>query len=158
LVAERGRSKALGKEGCNVSYHVRSREGLNILVCDTTRLAYHRGCQLSLESAKLSAPTTSYLLGESQRELRKHGSCSAVRVRGEAHRYNIVNLGQAYHTYWLFVKCSCRWDKGGMAIPFRGATAVGNGKHILTGPIYICDAQPGDKVKVREGSRIFVRV
>ena len=40
-----------------------------------------------------------------------------------------------------------------MAIPFRGATAVGNGKHILTGPIYICDAQPGDKVKVRGHTR-----
>jgi hypothetical protein len=35
-----------------------------------------------------------------------------------------------------------------MAIAFRGASAIGNGKHIMTGPIHICGAEPGDVVKI----------
>lgn len=36
-----------------------------------------------------------------------------------------------------------RWDAEGVSIPQRGP-----GKHLLTGPIYICGAEPGDTVKV----------
>ncbi|KAI8475339.1 MAG: hypothetical protein J3K34DRAFT_390713 [Monoraphidium minutum] len=41
-----------------------------------------------------------------------------------------------------------KWDASGMAIPFRGYTGRGDGKHIMTGPIHICGAEPGDTVKI----------
>lgn len=31
----------------------------------------------------------------------------------------------------------------------RGAKGAGEGVHILTGPIYVCDAEPGDVLQVR---------
>ncbi|KAL3778725.1 hypothetical protein HJC23_006275 [Cyclotella cryptica] len=40
------------------------------------------------------------------------------------------------------------WDEGGANEPFRGATGGGDGVHILTGPIYVNDAEPGDILKV----------
>jgi acetamidase/formamidase len=30
----------------------------------------------------------------------------------------------------------------------RGAQGGGEGKHIMTGPIYVCDAEPGDVLQV----------
>lgn len=35
-----------------------------------------------------------------------------------------------------------------MAIPTRGATGNGDGVHIMTGPIYVCGAEPGDVLQV----------
>ena len=31
----------------------------------------------------------------------------------------------------------------------RGATGKGDGKHVLTGPIFLCGAEPGDVIEVR---------
>lgn len=36
----------------------------------------------------------------------------------------------------------------GQGVPFRGKSGVGDGVHILTGPIYVCDAEPGDVLQV----------
>ena len=48
-------------------------------------------------------------------------------------------------------RCSltCRWDKNGQNIKMRGATGKGDGKHVLTGPIFLCGAEPGDVIEVR---------
>lgn len=40
------------------------------------------------------------------------------------------------------------WDEGGKGEDFRGATGGGDGVHVLTGPIYVNDAEPGDILKV----------
>lgn len=44
---------------------------------------------------------------------------------------------------------TCRWDKNGQNIKMRGATGKGDGKHVLTGPIFLCGAEPGDVIEVR---------
>eukprot|EP01024_Parvocaulis_polyphysoides_P034568 TRINITY_DN30620_c0_g1_i1.p1 TRINITY_DN30620_c0_g1~~TRINITY_DN30620_c0_g1_i1.p1 ORF type:complete len:492 (-),score=88.47 TRINITY_DN30620_c0_g1_i1:208-1683(-) len=42
-----------------------------------------------------------------------------------------------------------RWDsENGPNIETRGMTGKGDGVHIVTGPIYVCDAEPGDVLKV----------
>lgn len=43
------------------------------------------------------------------------------------------------------------WTAEGQNVPMRGANGVGDGVHILTGPIYVCDAEPGDVLQVRRG-------
>jgi acetamidase/formamidase len=43
----------------------------------------------------------------------------------------------------------CRWDKNGQNIKMRGATGKGDGKHVLTGPIFLCGAEPGDVIEVQ---------
>jgi acetamidase/formamidase len=40
------------------------------------------------------------------------------------------------------------WDKNRKVENFRGATGVGDGVHILTGPIFVNGAEPGDLLKV----------
>jgi acetamidase/formamidase len=40
------------------------------------------------------------------------------------------------------------WDEDGANEPFRGATGGGDGVHILTGPIFVNGAEPGDILKV----------
>ncbi|KAL7511295.1 hypothetical protein ACHAXN_008209 [Cyclotella atomus] len=40
------------------------------------------------------------------------------------------------------------WDEDGANEPYRGATGGGDGVHILTGPIYVNGAEPGDILKV----------
>ncbi|KIY97855.1 AraC family transcriptional regulator [Monoraphidium neglectum] len=46
------------------------------------------------------------------------------------------------------VEAIYQWTKDNMTIPFRGYSGRGDGKHILTGPIHICGAEPGDTVKI----------
>jgi hypothetical protein len=41
-----------------------------------------------------------------------------------------------------------RWDGTQQVENFRGATGVGDGVHILTGPIFVSGAEPGDLLKV----------
>mmetsp|Transcript_776 Transcript_776/g.4819 ORF Transcript_776/g.4819 Transcript_776/m.4819 type:complete len:501 (-) Transcript_776:233-1735(-) len=41
-----------------------------------------------------------------------------------------------------------KWDAEGMSVPHRGAQGTGDGVHILTGPIHICGAEPGDVVQI----------
>uniref|UniRef100_A0A383V546 Acetamidase n=1 Tax=Tetradesmus obliquus TaxID=3088 RepID=A0A383V546_TETOB len=36
-----------------------------------------------------------------------------------------------------------------MNIPTRGASGQGDGVHVLTGPIYVCDAEPGDVLQIQ---------
>lgn len=36
-----------------------------------------------------------------------------------------------------------------MNVAMRGKSGVGDGVHILTGPIYVCGAEPGDVLQVR---------
>lgn len=40
------------------------------------------------------------------------------------------------------------WTASGQNVPMRGATGRGDGVHVLTGPIYVCDAEPGDVLQV----------
>jgi len=40
------------------------------------------------------------------------------------------------------------WNQKNKREPNRGATGGGDGVHILTGPIYVNDAEPGDLLKV----------
>ena len=40
------------------------------------------------------------------------------------------------------------WNQTSMGEPYRGALGGGEGVHILTGPIYVEDAEPGDLLKV----------
>lgn len=40
------------------------------------------------------------------------------------------------------------WDQSGQNIPFRGPSGTGDGAHIMTGPIYVEGAEPGDLLKV----------
>jgi acetamidase/formamidase len=40
------------------------------------------------------------------------------------------------------------WNQKTKREPKRGATGGGDGVHILTGPIYVHDAEPGDLLKV----------
>ena len=40
------------------------------------------------------------------------------------------------------------WNKDHKAVPYRGATGGGDGAHIMTGPVYIEDAEPGDVLAV----------
>ena len=40
------------------------------------------------------------------------------------------------------------WDEDGKTEPFRGASGGGDGVHVLTGPIYVNGAEPGDILKV----------
>lgn len=41
-----------------------------------------------------------------------------------------------------------KWDENGANEPDRGATGGGDGVHILTGPIYVNGAEPGDILMV----------
>ena len=41
-----------------------------------------------------------------------------------------------------------RWDANGQNIKMRGANGRGDGKHVLTGPIFLCGAEPGDVIEV----------
>ena len=42
------------------------------------------------------------------------------------------------------------WGPNGqMAVPTRGANGRGDGVHLMTGPIYICDAEPGDVLQAK---------
>eukprot|EP01025_Chloroclados_australasicus_P013595 TRINITY_DN163_c0_g1_i2.p1 TRINITY_DN163_c0_g1~~TRINITY_DN163_c0_g1_i2.p1 ORF type:complete len:479 (+),score=89.45 TRINITY_DN163_c0_g1_i2:146-1582(+) len=40
------------------------------------------------------------------------------------------------------------WDEDGLNIPTRGANGAADGVHVLTGPIYVCGAEPGDVLQV----------
>lgn len=40
------------------------------------------------------------------------------------------------------------WTQDGPEVAFRGANGKGDGVHILTGPIYVCGAEPGDVLQV----------
>lgn len=40
------------------------------------------------------------------------------------------------------------WTKDGMNVPMRGKTGTGDGVHVLTGPIYVCGAEPGDVLQI----------
>ncbi|PRW59935.1 acetamidase [Chlorella sorokiniana] len=40
------------------------------------------------------------------------------------------------------------WTKDGQNVPMRGKSGVGDGVHVLTGPIYVCDAEPGDVLQI----------
>jgi acetamidase/formamidase len=40
------------------------------------------------------------------------------------------------------------WNETSRIEDFRGATGAGDGVHILTGPIFVNDAEPGDILKV----------
>lgn len=40
------------------------------------------------------------------------------------------------------------WNQTSKGEPYRGASGKGDGVHILTGPIYVEDAEPGDLLKV----------
>jgi acetamidase/formamidase len=42
-----------------------------------------------------------------------------------------------------------------MGIDTRGASGQGDGVHILTGPIYVCGAEPGDVLQVRRQDAQF---
>ncbi len=41
------------------------------------------------------------------------------------------------------------WTAEGQNVPMHGATGKGDGSHIMTGPIYVCGAEPGDVLQVR---------
>jgi len=41
-----------------------------------------------------------------------------------------------------------KWDAEGMSVPQRGAKGTSDGVHVLTGPIHICGAEPGDVVQI----------
>ena len=41
-----------------------------------------------------------------------------------------------------------KWTEDGQNTPMRGKTGTGDGVHILTGPIYVCGAEPGDVLQV----------
>eukprot|EP01025_Chloroclados_australasicus_P049801 TRINITY_DN5694_c0_g1_i1.p1 TRINITY_DN5694_c0_g1~~TRINITY_DN5694_c0_g1_i1.p1 ORF type:complete len:360 (-),score=28.39 TRINITY_DN5694_c0_g1_i1:20-1021(-) len=41
-----------------------------------------------------------------------------------------------------------RWDAAGPSIDTRGASGKGDGVHLITGPIYVCGAEPGDVLQV----------
>lgn len=40
------------------------------------------------------------------------------------------------------------WTSSGQNVAMRGATGKGDGVHVLTGPIYVCGAEPGDVLQV----------
>jgi hypothetical protein len=40
------------------------------------------------------------------------------------------------------------WNEDGPNVAYRGASGGGDGVHVLTGPIYVNDAEPGDILKV----------
>jgi acetamidase/formamidase len=40
------------------------------------------------------------------------------------------------------------WTASGMNVQMRGASGKGDGVHVLTGPIYVCGAEPGDVLQV----------
>ena len=40
------------------------------------------------------------------------------------------------------------WNEDGANEAYRGASGGGDGVHVLTGPIYVNDAEPGDILKV----------
>lgn len=40
------------------------------------------------------------------------------------------------------------WTAAGQTISMRGASGKGDGKHTLTGPVYVCGAEPGDVIQV----------
>ena len=40
------------------------------------------------------------------------------------------------------------WDTAGQNVPFRGPTGTGDGGHIMTGPVFVEGAEPGDLLKV----------
>ena len=42
------------------------------------------------------------------------------------------------------------WGADGQNVDMRGANGKGDGVHILTGPIYVCGAEPGDVLQVRQ--------
>jgi hypothetical protein len=44
-----------------------------------------------------------------------------------------------------------KWTEDGQNTPMRGKTGTGDGVHILTGPIYVCGAEPGDVLQVGGG-------
>lgn len=41
-----------------------------------------------------------------------------------------------------------KWNEEGMGVPTRGATGMGDGVHIMTGPVAVCGAEPGDVLQV----------
>ena len=41
------------------------------------------------------------------------------------------------------------WTEAGQTMSMRGAAGGGEGVHILTGPVYVCGAEPGDVLQVR---------
>ena len=49
------------------------------------------------------------------------------------------------------------WTAEGQNVPMHGATGKGDGSHIMTGPIYVCGAEPGDVLQVRgvAGTRLI---
>ncbi|GAB4813976.1 hypothetical protein N2152v2_001022 [Parachlorella kessleri] len=40
------------------------------------------------------------------------------------------------------------WTAEGQNVPMHGATGKGDGSHIMTGPIYVCGAEPGDVLQI----------
>ena len=40
------------------------------------------------------------------------------------------------------------WTDGYEEMSFRGAEGGGEGVHLLTGPVYVCGAEPGDVLQV----------
>ena len=44
-----------------------------------------------------------------------------------------------------------KWTPEGQNTAMRGKSGTGDGVHILTGPIYVCGAEPGDVLQVGWG-------
>jgi hypothetical protein len=77
-------------------------------------------------------------------------------VAAISHETGIIKL----HATPLLNMCTARMIKGDkgvesiyawgakMGIDARGASGQGDGVHILTGPIYVCGAEPGDVLQV----------
>lgn len=49
------------------------------------------------------------------------------------------------------------WTNDSMGISYRGASGKADGVHILTGPVFLCGAEPGDIIQVQSTSHSFVR-
>ena len=52
--------------------------------------------------------------------------------------------------FWGVPTCTgpCRWNEGDMGVAWRGRSGHGDGVHVLTGPVWVCGAQPGDVLQV----------
>jgi len=49
-----------------------------------------------------------------------------------------------------------KWTSAGQAISMRGASGKADGKHTLTGPVYVCGAEPGDVIQVNTIADVLV--
>jgi acetamidase/formamidase len=53
-----------------------------------------------------------------------------------------------FHVHLITIASMLQWVSSGQNVDMRGKSGSGDGVHVMTGPIYVCGAEPGDVLQI----------